>query len=166
MDAIPDGHHAVEAWVISRDTQRLLDFLKRAFGAEETARMPNEDGTIGHAEAKIGDSTLLMFDARPDWPDTPAFLRFYAEDCDAAYQRALAAGATSVTKPATHAFGERVARVRDPLGNIWWIQTHVEDVSAETAEKRAGEKRYVDAMRETQDTLVREMESRRSGRVP
>jgi PhnB protein len=102
-----------------------------------------------------------MFDAHPDWPDTPAFIRLYVEDCDALYRRALDVGATSVTEPATHAFGERTARVRDPLGNIWWLQTHVEDVDPKTMEARAKQAPYADAMRVAQQTLAEELSRRK-----
>ena len=68
---IPEGCSSVMPWIISRDTAKLLDFLKQAFGAQELSRMYNEDGTIGHAEAKIGDSIVGGFDAREGWPDTP-----------------------------------------------------------------------------------------------
>jgi hypothetical protein len=71
--SVPEGYHAVTPWIISRDTARLLDFVKEAFGAEEIARVPNEDGTIGHAEFRIGDSIAMAFDAREGWPDTPGF---------------------------------------------------------------------------------------------
>jgi PhnB protein len=56
---IPDGHHTIEPWIVSRDTPRLIDFIERAFGAKETARVANPDGAIGHAEAVIGDSSVL-----------------------------------------------------------------------------------------------------------
>ncbi len=143
---IPEGYHTVTPWMISRDTAGLIDFVKAAFEAEEIARVVGEDGTIGHAEVRIGDSVVMMFDARPEWPDTPAFLRLYVEDSDATFQQALDAGATSVTEM-THLFwGDRVGRVRDPLGNLWWIQERVEDVSPEEMERRAGEQRWMDAM--------------------
>jgi len=124
----PPGYATVTPWVISRDTARLIDFATAAFGAEELGRVPGRDGGIGHAEVRIGDSVVMMFDALEGWPDTPAFLRLYVADADAAYRRALAAGATSVTEVTGLFFGDRVGRVRDPLGNIWWIQAHVEDV--------------------------------------
>ena len=69
----PEGYHTVTPWIISRDTARLLDFVKDAFGSEEIARVHNEDGTIGHAEFRIGDSTVMAFDAKEEWPDTPSF---------------------------------------------------------------------------------------------
>jgi len=146
LQPIPDGYHAVTPWIISRDSARLIEFLAAAFGAEEIARVVGEDGTIGHAEVRIGDSVVMMFDARPHWPDTPAFLRLYVADGDAVFQQALHAGATAVTEM-THLFwGDRVGRVRDPFGNLWWIQTRIEEVSPEEMERRASEKAWVDAM--------------------
>ena len=157
---VPEGYRVVTPWIISRDTARLLDFVKEAFGAEEIARVPNEDGTIGHAEFRIGDSIVMAFDAREGWPDTPGFFRLYVEDGDAVYRRALEAGAVSVTEMTDLSFGDRVGRVRDSQGNIWWIQTRVEEVDPEEMEKRAGQKGYVDAMRYVQESLDRELANR------
>ena len=157
---VPEGYRAVTPWIISRDTAGLLDFVKEAYGAEEIARVHNEDGTIGHAEFRIGDSIVMAFDAREGWADTPGFLRLYVEEGDAVYRRALEAGAVSVTEMTDLFFGDRVGRVRDPQGNVWWIQSRVEEVDAEEMEKRAGEKGYVDAMRYVQESLDRELGSR------
>jgi PhnB protein len=157
---VPEGYRVVTPWIISRDTARLLDFVQEAFGAEEIARVLNEDGTIGHAEFRIGDSIVMAFDAREGWPDTPAFFRLYVRDGDSVYRRALEAGAVSVTERTDLFFGDRVGRVRDPQGNVWWIQTRVEEVGPEEMEERAGEKGYVDAMRYVQDSLDRELGNR------
>jgi PhnB protein len=73
---VPEGYHSVTPWIISRDSSRLIEFLTAAFSAEEIARVVSDDGSIVHAEVRIGDS-VLMFDAEPHWPDTPAFLRLY-----------------------------------------------------------------------------------------
>lgn len=147
---IPEGYHTVTPWMISRDAAGLINFVKAAFDAEEIARVVGEDGTIGHAEVRIGDSVVMMFDARPDWPDTPAFLRLYVQDGDAVFQQALRAGATTVTEM-THLFwGDRVGRVRDPLGNLWWIQERIEDVSPEEMERRSQEQPWIDAMQYVQ----------------
>jgi uncharacterized glyoxalase superfamily protein PhnB len=126
----------VTPWIISRDTARLIEFTQQAFGALELGRLPGPRGGIGHAEVRIGDSVVMMFDAPPGWPETPAFMRLYVEDGDSLYQRALAAGATRVTQMTSLFFGDRVGRVRDPLGNIWWIQAHVEDVDAAELQRR------------------------------
>ncbi|MGP4010835.1 VOC family protein [Streptomyces sp. 4N124] len=115
---IPDGYHTVTPWIISRDTAGLIDYLKEAFDAEEIARVVGDDGRIGHAEVRIGDSIVMPFDAPPHWPPTPAFLRLYVEDADAAHRRAVAVGGTSVTEVTHLFFGDRVGRVRDPLGNL------------------------------------------------
>ena len=157
---VPEGYHAVTPWIISRDTAGLLDFVKEAFGAEEIARVPNDDGTIGHAEFRIGDSIVMAFDAKEGWPDTPGFFRLYVEDGDALYRRALETGAVSVTEMTRLFFGDRVGRVRDPQGHVWWIQSRVEEVDAEEMERRAGEKGYVDAMHYVQESLDRELGSR------
>ena len=157
---IPEGCSTVMPWIISRDTARLLAFLKHAFGAQELSRLSNADGTITHAEARIGDSIVGAFDTREGWPETPCFLRLYVEDADAVYQQALAAGAVSVTEMTSLVWGERGGRVRDRLGNIWWIQTHVEQVDQEQMAKRAAEKQSLDAMRYTRESLDREMRSR------
>ena len=73
--------------------------MAAAFDAYEIARVLVEDGRIGHAESRIGDSVVMAFDAKDDWPETPAFLRLYVDDCDASYEQALKAGGSSVTKP-------------------------------------------------------------------
>jgi hypothetical protein len=101
-----------------------------------------------------------MFDAKPEWPDTPAFLTVYVEDCDAVHQRALVAGATELTPLSTNAWGDRGSRVRDPFGNVWWIQTHVEDVGEEEMMRRMGEPKYIDGMRVAQETLDRDLRGR------
>jgi uncharacterized glyoxalase superfamily protein PhnB len=157
---VPEGYRAVTPWIISRDTAGLLDFVKEAFGAEEIARVHNEDGTIGHAEFRIGDSIVMAFDAREGWPDTPGFFRLYVEEGDAVYRRALEAGAMSVTEMTDLFFGDRVGRVSDPQGNVWWIQSRVEEVDAQEMERRAGEKGYVDAMHYVQESLDRDLGGR------
>ncbi len=157
---IPEGYHTMTPWIISRDTARLLDFVKQAFGAEELACVYVENGAIGHAEFKIGDSIVMAFDAKEEWPDTPCFLRLYVKDGDAVYQQALSAGAISVTEMTSMFWGDRVGRVRDPFGNIWWIQTCVENVDSQEMAKRATEKEYLDAMLYAQESLDRELRSR------
>ncbi|MEV7605157.1 VOC family protein [Paenarthrobacter sp. NPDC089322] len=144
--SVPEGYRSVEPWVISRSTPQLLDFITAAFGAQEAFRVPMEDGSIGHAEARIGDSNILAFDSRPDWPPTHAFLRVYVDDGDATFAAALAAGATAVTDMTEMFWGEQVGRVRDPLGNLWWIHCRVAELSEEEAYARAGDPKFVKAM--------------------
>ncbi|MCQ3973368.1 MAG: VOC family protein [Anaerolineae bacterium] len=157
---MPEGYYTVRPWIIVRGAAQLLDYLKEAFGAEELARVYNEDGAIGHAEVRIGDSVVMMFDAKEAWPDTPSFIRLYVEDGDAVYQRALAAGGASVTEMTELFFGDRVGRVRDPFGNIWWIQTRLEDIASEEMARRAQEQPYIAAMQYVQSSLDRELSRR------
>lgn len=157
---IPVGYPAVCPFIITKSSAKLINFATASFGAIERTRVYNEDGkTIGHAEIQIGDSVIMMFDSQPDWPATPAFLNVYVEDCDRAHQQAIKNGAQEVTPLSTNAWGDRGSRIRDPLGNIWWIQTHVEDVSEEEMMQRLGEDKYTKDMEISTKTLKETMKS-------
>jgi PhnB protein len=162
----PAGYTTVAPWIVTRDTGQLLDFITTVFEGEELARVPLEDGTIGHAEIRVGDTVLLAFDQRPGWPELPSLLRIYVPDADETMSRAVAAGARVVTEPATHAFGHRGGRIRDPFGNIWWITAVVEDVAPDEVMSRLAEPKYADAMREAQETLDRELSGRERASSP
>ena len=133
---IPDGYQSVIPYLIVPEPARLIDFLARAFGAVEKERFADESGAVRHAEVKIGDSPIMMGGARGDWPAMPCMNYVYVEDTDAAYARALEAGATSVMPPADQYYGDRNAGVKDFAGNLWWIATHVEDISPEEMKRR------------------------------
>jgi uncharacterized glyoxalase superfamily protein PhnB len=139
---------------------KFLDFVKEALAAEELARVYDHDGGIGHAEARIDDAIVMVFDSSADWPDTPQFLRLYVEDANATYARALAAGARPITEVTELGFGDRVGRFADPWNNIWWVQEHLEAISLEEMARRMEEPKYVEAMRYVQDTLRAEMRLR------
>lgn len=143
---VPAGYHTVTPFVVVKGAARFIDFLKAAFGGEELGRVTDEHGVIGHAEVRIGDSVVMLFDARPDWPNTPAFLRLYVEDANTVFERAVAAGAAPVTRVTLMPWGDRVSRVRDPLGNLWWIQSRVEEVSLEEFNRRMADPQFVRAM--------------------
>lgn len=136
---IPEGYHSVTPYLTVQGADKLLDFVVRAFGAEEKLRMPREDGSIGHAEVRIGDSIVMLGEANEQWPPMPSTLNLYVEDCEATYQRALEAGGSSLQDPQDQFYGDRTAGVRDPVGNRWWIATHVEDIPEEEMARRAAE---------------------------
>jgi uncharacterized glyoxalase superfamily protein PhnB len=136
---IPEGYHTVTPYLIVFDAAALIEFLQQAFGAEVRHRSATPDGTVVHAEVKIGDSHLMIGGASDQHPAVPAVLYLYLPDCDAAYQRALAAGATSVSEPADQFYGDRHGGVKDRHGNQWWIATHVEDVPPEEMKRREQE---------------------------
>ena len=164
VSPIPKDYGSLTPFVVVRGAAQFIEFLKDAFGAEEReARFANEDGTLSHAEVWIGNRVLMMFDAKAAWPDTPSFLMIYVEDCDSVHDRALKAGATEVTRLGDDPFGNRGSRVRDPFGNIWWIQTHIEDVDEAEMMKQMGEQKHIEAMIDATETLDRELSSRKQG---
>ncbi|WBQ02697.1 VOC family protein [Kribbella sp. CA-293567] len=146
VKAIPEGYTTVTPWLISPDTDALLDYLTRAFGAQELFRVADENGVIGHAEMQLGDAKLMMFDARPGWPSTPAFLRLYVEDAHATYRQAIEAGGTSVTEVTHVPWGDLIGRVRDPFGNLYWIMTRIEDLTEDELAARYADPEFVKAL--------------------
>jgi len=156
---VPPRYARVNAWVISRDTDAEVRFLTVVFGAAETpgSRMLDSDGDVGHVEVEIGDSVIMLFDAKPGWPPIPAHLRVFVSDVVAAVQQAAAAGARVVTQPTMLAFGERVARIRDPEGHLWWLHERVEDVAPEELANRFADPAAQDAMAYVQRTLREEL---------
>ena len=136
VNHIPDGYHAVTSYFTVKGADRLLEFVKAVFGAKEVHRMNRSDGTIGHAELRIGDSVIMLSEANTEWPANPGGVYVYVPDVDATYQKALAAGATSLRAPEDQFYGDRGAGIRDASGVTWWIGTHVEDVSPAEMQKR------------------------------
>ena len=139
VNPIPEGYRTVTPYLVVEGAATVLDFVKQAFGAEEKFRMEAPDGKIGHAEAQIGDSMVMLGDAGEEHPAMPAMIHLYVEDCDATYERALAAGGTSEREPTDQFYGDRSAGVRDSTGNLWWIATHVEDVPEDELARRMEE---------------------------
>lgn len=138
--AIPEGYHSITPYLTVTGAERLLDFLKKAFDAKETQPpMRRPDGSIGHAEVIIGDSKVMLAEAREPWKPMQSALYLYVPDADAVYRRALGSGGTSLMEPATMFYGDRNAGVTDPVGNFWWIATHVEDVPPDELERRAAQ---------------------------
>jgi uncharacterized glyoxalase superfamily protein PhnB len=148
----------VTPYVAAKGADRFLDFVEAVFTPEKAARVRNPDGTIGHAEIRVGDSIIMAFDSRPEWPFTPAFLSVYVPDSDAVVVRALRAGATLVTEVTTSGIvGERGGRIKDPSGNIWWVQTKVEDFDEATMRSRFADPAELAIMRRVQESFDREM---------
>jgi len=134
---IPDGYHTITPYLTVKGVANLIEFLKRAFNATITEHMAEPDGTVRHAEAKIGDSIVMMGEAGGQWTPKPCTLYMYVQDVDSVYRRAIEAGAVSVREPANQFYGDRSGGVRDACGNEWWIATHVEDISKEELTLRA-----------------------------
>ena len=137
VNPIPDGYHNVMPYLIVEGVATLTDFLQQAFGAKEIERIMRPDGTVMHAEVRIGDSIVMMGEAGGECTPMPSSIYLYVEDADTCYQSALRAGATSLMEPADQFYGDRNAGVKDPSGNFWWIATHQEDVPPEELQQRA-----------------------------
>ena len=130
--------------MIVKDAARAIEFYKKAFGAIELMRMTQQDGRIGRAEIKIGDSPIMLADEFPEMgarsPETlggsPVSVLLYVQDVDAVFNQAVAAGA-KVTRPVKDQFyGDRSGGVTDPFGHQWHIATHKEDVTPEEMKRR------------------------------
>ncbi len=134
---IPEGYHTVTPFIVAQGTAKLIEFVKQAFGAEEIDRMAAPDGTVLHAEVRIGDSIIMLGEAQGEWKPMPATLYLYVKDVDATYARALRAGATSMKEVADQFYGDRNGTVRDAWGNVWSIGTHIEDVTPDEMRRRA-----------------------------
>jgi len=146
---VPEGFHTVTPYLVQRDAKRALEFYKKAFGAETRMSMPAPDGRIQHAEIKIGDSIIFVTDEFPDLapelksPESAGCatgsIFLYVPDVDAAFKRAVEAGAR-VVMPATDMFwGDRFGKVADPFGHHWGIATHKEDLTPQETQKRQAE---------------------------
>lgn len=143
---IPDGFHTVAPHLTIKGAGDAIEFYKKAFGAEETARMVAPDGsTVMYAEIRIGDSPVMISDEMPQGcckspgsvGATTAVIHLYVADCDQAYQQATDAGA-EVVMPLMDAFwGDRYGMVKDPFGHCWSIATHKEDLTPEQIGQRA-----------------------------
>ena len=135
--AIPKGYHSVTPSLVVTQAAKAIDFYVKAFGAEEISRFVGPDGTIMHAVVKIGDSMIMLGDEMPGpggkspktLRGTPTSFFIYKENVDAAWKRAVDAGA-KVTMPLADQFwGDRGGCVEDPSGHQWWLAQHVKDLT-------------------------------------
>lgn len=142
----PAGYHTVTPAIIVRSAAEAIDFFKRAFDAEEVSRMTGPDGAVMHAEIRIGDSIVMLGEENEQWgtlsplstKGNPGSLHIYVADVDAAFAKAVRAGA-KVRYPLEDAFwGDRYGKVTDPFGHEWGLATRVRDLSPEEMQ-RAGE---------------------------
>ncbi|WP_439558234.1 VOC family protein [Dyadobacter sp.] len=130
INITPKDYTSVTPWIISASSEKLIAFLQDAFGAHEipNSRITSEDGVIIHVVLKIGDAHVMLFDKREGWAATPTFLNLYVTDIEKTHRRAVELGAVSVTDITLLWFGEKVCRIIDPFGNLWWINQRVEEV--------------------------------------
>jgi uncharacterized glyoxalase superfamily protein PhnB len=136
VSPVPPGYHRVTPYLVVADGEGLIAFLRDAFQAEECSRTVRPDGSIANAEVRIGDSMVMVAQAREPWKPMPTGFYLYVSDTDATYAAALAAGGASLLEPSDQFYGDRNAGVQDPWGNNWWIATHIEDVDEAEVQRR------------------------------
>ena len=142
---VPDGYHTATPYLYVKGGAKALDFYKKAFGATELLRMEGPGGSIGHAEIKIGDSPIMLADESPEmgarspesYGGSAVGLMLYVPDVDATVKRAVDAGAKLDRAVEDKFYGDRMGSIKDPFGHIWYIATHIEDVSPEEMKRRA-----------------------------
>lgn len=147
VDPVPDGYGTITPYLHVKGAAEALAFYREAFGAEELVRMDGPNGTVMHAEMQLGDSKFMLSDEMEDWGNTSPTtlggsslsLMVYVEDSDAAFARAIEAGAKEVMPPTDHFYGDRSGVVEDPFGHRWNLSTHVEDVSPQEMDRRMKE---------------------------
>jgi PhnB protein len=143
--AIPKGYHSVTPSLVVAGAAKAIDFYKKALGAQEVMRYPGPDGRIMHAEIRIGDSNVMLGDEMPDhgargpksYGGTPVSFFVYSENVDAAWKRAIDAGAKPVQPLADQFWGDRTGCLEDPFGHRWWLAQRIKDMTPGELEKAA-----------------------------
>ena len=148
MKGIPESFHTATPVLVFKDTRKAIRFYEKAFGAKEMFLMPGPDGkSVMHADMTIGDSHFMMSDEHPQMNCTsaetlgnsPVGFYLYFEDADAAYKRAVDAGATS-QMPVQDAFwGDRMGNLKDPFGYSWTVATRTRNLTPEQIKQGAEE---------------------------
>ncbi len=134
---IPTNYPRISPSLCVRDATRAMAWYKDVLGAEETMRIPGEDGAVLHGELRIGDSVVMVGEEALGWNafspghlgGTAVSLMLYVADVDATFARALAAGAREQRPPAEMPYGDRVGTLVDPFGHRWHLASRIEDVS-------------------------------------
>jgi PhnB protein len=143
---IPSGFHTLTPHLVVKGASKAIEFYKKAFDAQEIGRMPWPDGkSIRHADLRIGDSHVFLVDESPEMgcrgpantTATPVTIHMYVEDVDAAFGKAVAAGARVKMPLADMFWGDRYGVLTDPFGHAWSLASHKEDLTPEEIRKRA-----------------------------
>jgi PhnB protein len=143
--AIPKGYHTVTPSLMVAGAAKAIDFYKKALGAEELMRFAGPDGKLMHAEIKIGDSVVMLGDEMPEQGargpksigGTPVSFFIYSENVDAAWKRAVDAGAKPIMPLIDQFWGDRAGCLEDPFGHHWWLAQRIQELTPEEVRKNA-----------------------------
>ncbi len=144
---IPDYYPQVMPYLIVDGANAAIEFYESVFGASERMRIDGPDGRVGHAELQIGQAVIMLADENPEMNiqgpksvgGTPVTIHVYLEDADAAFERAVEAGAKPLRVVEDQFYGDRSGQFEDPYGHRWNVATHVEDVAEDEMLRRAAE---------------------------
>jgi PhnB protein len=144
---VPAGYHSVVPYITVRGAAKAIEFYKAALGATEVMRFEGPGGCVAHAEIEVGGSRVMLGDEMPEWgnrgPESlggaSGGLCVYLPDADAAFARAVAAGAKPFKPVADQFYGDRSGTVIDPFGHVWTLATHIEDVTVEEMHRRCAD---------------------------
>lgn len=143
--AVPEGYHTITPVLTLDNAAQTIDWYKKALGAEEISRSLGPDGKIMHAELKVGNSRIMVNDVLMGmkgpqaFGGSPASLWLYVDNSDAAFDRAVKAGAKVQMPIADQFWGDRAGSIADPAGYSWWIATRKEDLTQSEMQQRAAE---------------------------
>lgn len=145
VNPIPEDYPRLTPYLHVDGAAAAIDFYVRVLGAVERMRMPTPDGKLAHAEIELGNSMIMLADEFPDMGavgpksigGTPVMLMVYVEDVDTVFQRALEAGAISLSPVEDQFYGDRSGQFEDPFGHRWNVATHVEDIAPDEMRRRS-----------------------------
>jgi len=121
---LPEGYHTITPYFTVSDADQLLEFLVEAFGGAIVATNRYPTGRIQHARVRVGDSVIMLNESNEEYPVNVSQMHLYVDNVEIVFSQALSAGAISIMEPSERPHGDRMAGVKDPCGNIWWIATH------------------------------------------
>lgn len=122
-DETPTEVNSITPYFTVVDADRLIGFLTSAFDACVIRDSRYDDNRIQHARLRIGNSVIMLNESTADYPANTSQMHLYVDDADAAYERALTLGAVSLMEPNDRPHGDRMAGIKDPCGNVWWLAT-------------------------------------------
>ena len=142
---VPPGFHTVTPSIVVAGADKAIDFYTKAFGAEEVMRFPGQDGKIMYAELRIGDSTIQLSDEMPEhgskgpqsFGGTPISFFVYRDNVDAAWKRAVDAGAKTIQPLNDQFWGDRAGCLQDPFGHQWWLAQRIYDLTPDELRQAA-----------------------------
>lgn len=136
-NGVPPGYHSLQPYLPVADVRAQLAFLQEGLGGVVTEKIELKDGTIQHAEIRVGDSIVMVGQARGQWKPMPCCIYHYVADVDHAFARAVSAGATSIVAPQDQFYGDRSGGLIDPNGNQWWLASRQLTLPPDELDRRA-----------------------------